>query len=416
MSNRQHPDVEAESFKQNVAAAAAYVNGLLDGQPGKPLYQRYREQLEQVTPHTIFAVFYQLYAQEIPAEKILTVLDKAINVFHQPLSRYEWTRPQPQTFPGLLRAENQALTGRLELIKAIIKSGPDQTQHLAAAVNELAAFKAHYQKKENILFPYMEKKMEHYHGLAIMWALHDQARSQIKKSINVISSRDSSLMQINQAIGRLFFVLYGLVQKEEWILFPIAQEVIQPSEWEEMLIQSREYEWAYIDGPQEIVNEQFSEPENKINSIEKSIMGESATEQIYMETETGRLSFDQIEQVFSALPVDLTVVDEDNRVCFFTRPAERIFPRSPAIIGRKVEHCHPPQSVGRVMAIIEAFREGRRDSAQFWIQLHGRFILIQYFALRGKLGQYRGTLEVSQDITDIRQLDGERRLLDWTPE
>ena len=112
------------------------------------------------------------------------------------------------------------------------------------------------------------------------------------------------------------------------------------------------------------------------------------------------------------LPVDVTYVDANDEVRFFSATKERIFPRSPAIIGRKVQKCHPPASVDKVQAIVNDFREGRRDEAEFWIQLGGKFIHIRYYAIRDEQGGYQGTLEVSQDVTHIRALEGERRLLD----
>jgi len=113
------------------------------------------------------------------------------------------------------------------------------------------------------------------------------------------------------------------------------------------------------------------------------------------------------------LPVDITFVDEHDEVCYFSGAKHRIFPRSKAIIGRKVQNCHPPKSVHIVNEIIAAFRTGKKDHADFWIQMKGSFIHIRYFALRNESGEYKGTIEVSQDATDVRQLQGERRLLDW---
>ena len=130
-------------------------------------------------------------------------------------------------------------------------------------------------------------------------------------------------------------------------------------------------------------------------------------------TETGVLSFEEILMVFNTLPVDMTFVDENNKVNYFTRPKDRIFPRSPAIIGRDVQKCHPPESVHVVNEILDSFRSGKENSATFWIQMKDKKILIQYFALRNAGGEYRGTLEVSQDITGIIKLEGERRLLQF---
>jgi DUF438 domain-containing protein len=113
------------------------------------------------------------------------------------------------------------------------------------------------------------------------------------------------------------------------------------------------------------------------------------------------------------LPVDLSFVNENDEVVYYSQTKERIFPRSPGVIGRKVQNCHPPKSVDTVQKILDEFRAGKKDVADFWIQLQGKFFHIRYFALRDVSGNYRGTLEVSQDITDIRKLDGQKRLLDW---
>jgi hypothetical protein len=132
--------------------------------------------------------------------------------------------------------------------------------------------------------------------------------------------------------------------------------------------------------------------------------------------DTGLLGLDQVNLLLSHLPLDIMFVDEHDEVRFFSRGEERIFPRSPGIIGRKVQNCHPPKSLHMVQRIVDAFRAGTKSTAEFWITIKGRFVHIRYFAMRDPQGGYRGTLEVSQDVTDIRALEGERRLLDWKEE
>jgi len=129
--------------------------------------------------------------------------------------------------------------------------------------------------------------------------------------------------------------------------------------------------------------------------------------------DTGQLSLDQINIMLKHLPVDVSFVDASDELRYYSDTPQRIFARAPAVIGRKVQNCHPPKSVHVVQKIIDAFRAGEKDSAEFWIEIKGRFIHIRYFAMRDKEGRYRGTLEVSQDVTEIRKLRGERRLLDW---
>ena len=132
-----------------------------------------------------------------------------------------------------------------------------------------------------------------------------------------------------------------------------------------------------------------------------------------IELETGALTPEQINLLLKNLPVDVTFVDEEDTVRYFSAGAERIFPRSPGVIGRKVQNCHPPDSVHVVNRILEAFRKGERRVAEFWVQSRGRFIHIRYFAVHDEAGRYRGCLEVSQDVSGIRDLQGEQRLLDW---
>jgi PAS domain S-box-containing protein len=217
--------------------------------------------------------------------------------------------------------------------------------------------------------------------------------------IECLQRPDCQEAELNIGLGSLFFDLHGLVQKEELLLFPAASEILEEYEYMEMQKQSQEYGFPFIERPEAEHQEQQTAAVLK--------------EGYFLKTETGVLDLEQILQIFNTLPVDMTMVDENNKVRFFTRPKDRIFPRSPAIIGRNVENCHPPESVHVVNEIIESFRAGKEDSARFWIGLKGKKIMIQYFALRDSDGRYKGVLEVSQDITEIVGLEGERRLLHW---
>ena len=132
-----------------------------------------------------------------------------------------------------------------------------------------------------------------------------------------------------------------------------------------------------------------------------------------LQFETGSLSKEEVEAVLDSLPVDISFIDKEDRVKYFNKAEGRIFVRTKAVIGRKVQLCHPQKSVHVVNKILEAFKTGKKDVAEFWINLNDRLILIRYFAVRGKNGKYLGTVEVTQDITDIKKIQGEKRLLDW---
>lgn len=377
-----------------------YVKGLMYDENGKELYLKYRTFIEEVTPQEVFEIFHLILLEGNRPKEILIVLDKVINVFYKSLANYSWKWPEKGSFMDYLMRENRALEEKLEGIKEIIKDKSYKTgkEKLMLRIRELQEFNHHYLKKENILFPYLEKKMKKFDGLSIMWALHDETRAQIKKVIECLEAEDCKDAELNTELGKLFFAMYGLVQKEELILFPAASEIITDSEWLEMQRQSMEYEFPFIEKP---------EP------VEKDYLPD-IKEGCRFETETGALDFEEMLAILNTLPVDLTFVDENKKVKFFTKPKDRIFPRSPAIIGRDVEKCHPPESVHVVNEILDAFKDGKQDNAVFWIKAKGRMILIQYFALRDTKGKYIGTLEASQDITDIVKLEGERRLLQFS--
>jgi PAS domain S-box-containing protein len=132
-----------------------------------------------------------------------------------------------------------------------------------------------------------------------------------------------------------------------------------------------------------------------------------------LQFETGTLSKEEVEAILDSLPVDISFVDTEDRVKYFNKSEGRIFVRTKAVIGRKVQLCHPKKSVHIVEKILEAFKTGRKDVAEFWIQMNNRLVHIRYFAVRDKNRKYLGTLEVTQDITDIKKIEGQRRLLGW---
>ena len=132
-----------------------------------------------------------------------------------------------------------------------------------------------------------------------------------------------------------------------------------------------------------------------------------------LQFETGSLSKEEVDAILESLPVDVTFIDKGDSVKYFSKFGKRIFARPKAVVGRKVQLCHPKKSVHVVNSILEVFKTGKKDVAEFWIQLNNRTIHIRYFAVRNRNGEYLGTMEVSQDITDIKRIEGEKRLLDW---
>ena len=184
--------------------------------------------------------------------------------------------------------------------------------------------------------------------------------------------------------------------REEKILFPYILSTIS----EELLMRmNREgFEIGYP----------FIQPSKVISASEEITMNKDV-----VNLGTGSLSLEQIVLIFNHLPVDITYVDENDKVRYFSTPEKRIFPRTAAIIGREVKNCHPPESVHVVERIVQSFKNEEKDKAEFWIRMKGELILIRYFAVRDEMNNYKGVIEVSQEISDIKSLEGEKRLLDW---
>jgi DUF438 domain-containing protein len=392
----------------------AFSLGMMNGEDGRMLQEKYAEAIAQLTPLDMLKMEDRQIQMGLKTDVIKKDIDKVVNSFFKQLQAYEWQKPDEGSFLYYLMLENQAMTFRLNQIKKVLKSyskvESDQFEALREALiphfEALPAFEAHYIKKENILFPFLEKKWPYYRPLQVMWSLHDDARRMLKELIVLLNDPAAKWSDINPRIGKYFFMVFGLIQKEELVVFPVAAETIEAEEFLAMHQQSFEYPFPFIETPKQAI-QQGKKLETRQQATVKNPID------AVFSTETGTLDFEQIELIFNSLPVDLTYVDENDKVRYFTKPADRFFPRSPAIIGRDVRNCHPPESVDIVEKIIEGFRSGERSKADFWINMKGRFILIQYFALRNAKGVYKGVLELSQDVTATRALEGEQRLLDW---
>ena len=310
--------------------------------------------------------------------------------------------------------ENQELESRMKAIKQLVKTinvegiEEEQFQQLKADIRKklagLAEIEKHYSRKENILFPYLEKEWTDFRCLQVMWSLHDDVRVGLKLLDELLGDFDMSMEEFNYAIGTLYFSIYPLIYREENILFPVAYEELKETSWDEMLDQSADIGYAFIDPPT------ITKENDGLQGMEAGKGNQRESTDLNLGT--GYLSVDQICGAFDHLPVDITFVDEKDEVRYFNNSKNRHFPRSKAIIGRKVQNCHPPESLDIVNRIVETFRNGSKDSESFWIQMKGKFIHIQYLAVRDTDGNYMGTLEVSQDVTEIRGLKGEKRLLD----
>jgi hypothetical protein len=389
----------------------AFSLGMMNGENGRLLMERYKDAIESITPFDMLALEDKQLEMGITPGLIKKDIEKVVNVFFKSLANYHWDKPVEENFLYYLMLENKAFTFRLNQVKKIIKSYKDREQadfaemkmELLPHFKEFITFDAHYVKKENILFPYLEKLWKQYRPLKVMWSLHDDIRNQLKIIISILESQQSSWNNFNKILGKYYFLVFGMIQKEDLIVYPVAAETVSKDQWYDMHIQSFEYRFPFIEKPTKPTDTQ---PKKRTLNLPRN-------PKLGIQSETGNMTAEQALLIFNNLPVDLTLVDENDKVVFFNKAKDRFFPRSPAIIGRAVQNCHPPESLDTVEKIIAEFRSGTKQNASFWIQMQGRFIVIQYYALRDESGGYKGVLEVSQDITELRSLKDEKRLLDW---
>lgn len=382
-----------------------FVRGLITGGSGKMLIELHKDVIESVTPEETMAVLDRMFDEGFSTEIIKANVGKIINVFYKSLNTHSWDRPADH-FLYYLMQENRQVEVMIGEMKKVIKSlylepDPDEKflcEELREALKKLRSYELHYIKKENILFPYIENTFPQFRCLKLMWSFHDDYRKSMKTLEQILSAETPDKSVLNKELGKLFFVILPLIFREEQIVFPVAYRAIPRKAWDEMLQQSFETGWCYIATPKVI----------KYDDKPSALMDGK------INLSSGFLSVEQLILLFEHLPLDLTFVDEKDEVAYFSGGIHRIFPRSNAIIGRKVQNCHPPESVHIVNAILAAFRDGQKDQADFWIEFKGRFVHIRYFAVRNEKHEYKGTIEVTQDVTEIRQLKGQKRLLEWS--
>ena len=265
--------------------------------------------------------------------------------------------------------------------------------------NQIAAVDIRYTRKENQLFPYLEKRG--WNGPSTgMWTFQDNNRKLIKTVRQKLESRNFD--NIEHDINLMLSEVIRMIQVEEMRLFPIALDILQPEDWEQMKTGEREIGWMHKKS-----TPSTSETTDSNNQSPQTALGE-------FKMNEGLMTLEQVNLMLQAIPFDLTYVDENDRVRFYNRGEDRVFPRSAGVIGREVRFCHPPKSVDTVLEILEEFRTGRQNEAEFWINYRGKTIHIRYFAVRDHLKNYRGVIEVSQDVTAIKKIEGERRLLNWS--
>jgi PAS domain S-box-containing protein len=384
------------------------------GIPIEKIKENFQKFLENVSPSEIVEIEQELISEGISREEIQRLCDLHLAIFKEQLEKQK-IEIAPTSPIGILIEEHkmlQQITEKLIILNEKIQKAEnidlviEELSQIKHILNELIDAEKHYLREENVLFPILEK-----HGIteppAIMWMEHNQLREN-KKQLKTLIDNSTRISfsdfkeQLSKLINSIKSVLDAHIYKENNILFPVAQRVITEREWIDIREDFDEIGYCCFTPPIE------KPPIEKIAKEEKPEKPMDT-----LQFDTGNLTKEEIEAILNTLPIDITFVDKDDTVRFFNKAEKRIFVRTKAILGRKVQLCHPQKSIHIVNRILEAFKKGEKDVAEFWINKDGRLIYIRYFAVRDKNGKYLGTLEVTQDITDLKKIEGEKRLLDW---
>ena len=405
----------------------------------------------------IAAMEQELMAEGVPAQEIMGMCDLHSQVVRDILVEKASAPPPPGHPVDTFRRENEALRAQAASLRSALGalapgSGGDEAPVDPALLlvcrrlfSGLMDVEKHYQRKEHLLFSCLER-----HGITgpstVMWGKHDEARALLKELGTALAEGEGTAGEwrlVAQTVAEpALSAVEEMIFKEERILLPMALQNLTETEWGEVFTQSPRFGYCLVDPRTGYEPPPVASDVPAAASAEASRSGvafapfaaggrarplpmagaapasggKSLPEAVgkgLVVLPTGALSLEQLKAVFATLPVDVTFVDADDRVRFFSEGKRRVFERPRAILGRLVQHCHPPGSVDVVERILSDLRSGRQDVAEFWIDFKGRFAHIRYFALRNDGGVYLGTLEVTQDLTRERALQGERRLLQY---
>lgn len=387
---------------------------LHDGQSQETVREELLKSLSNVPYEEVVEVEQELTKEGLAEAEILKLCDAHSAVLHGNIDLSK-ARKIPAGHPvDVMLKENGELkklaVSIRQLLEEIKNSGDKNLDQnllkLRGFFNNLYDVDKHYLRKEYLLFPYLEKL-----GISgppkVMWGKHDEIRGQIKGAIELLKT-DGITAEELLASAEIVLVpavngVVDMTTKEEEILLPMSLDKLSDDDWYEIDRQSLEIGFCLYDPPQNW--KPAGAPDDTLAEMNKS--GGN------IQLPSGSFSVEELLAILNSLPVDMTFVDRNDKVKYFSQAKERIFQRNRAILNRDVRLCHPPASAHIVDKIIDDFRSGRKSRAPFWINMGGKMIHIEYFALRNEKGEYLGTLEVSHNVQPYRDLEGEQRILSY---
>lgn len=400
----------SNSKDDNKEMIKSLIKKLHAGENPDKVKEEFKELIRGLTPLQISVAEEQLIKEGMPAEEIHHMCDVHLAVMQETIT--EDMNLAPDGHPvNILMQEHAILLEYANNLRNLYKDIKDkksldeidaEMKKIISIVDHFKASESHYLREENILFSVLEK-----YGVTqppkIMWMEHDRVRDIEKNLYSLMNNKEKIeysdfLKQFHTYAHGLAELLSSHFSKENKVLYPTAMQLFSESEWKDIREQFDEVGYCCFTPER---------PEDKKQQVKKEV----AIKDGEVDLGTGKLSLEELKLLFKHLPIDITFVGKDDTVKFYSEGPDRIFIRTPSVIGRLVENCHPNKSIDRVLEIVEGFKNNTLDKAEFWLKIKGMLIFIRYFPVRNKEGEYLGVLEVTQNVTEIQKLEGEKRLL-----
>lgn len=396
-------EINNREFRQQVLKEL--ISELHDGKSVDDVKEKFAEVFGNVSAEEIAQAEQALIADGLPVTEVQRLCDVHASVFKGSIEDIH-RAPVSSELPGhpadTLKRENSAIEKEIDEVRTQLALLPDSDakDKVKAGLKRLTEIDRHYLKKENLFFPYMEQ-----YGITappkVMWGVDDEIRAQLKAVLAKLASEE--LSSLAEEIEAFLDKAGEMIFKEENIMLPMLLENLTQDEWNTIADESEELGYCLIDSVP-VWTPSAGKASEAAAQEQPGIAGA-------IHLPTGVLKVEELSRMLDTLPIDITFVGKDDTVRYFSQGAERVFPRTKAIIGRKVSNCHPPASVHIVEKLVEDFKAGRKDHEDFWINMGEKFILIRYFAVRDEAGEYLGVLEVTQNIRPLQAIEGEKRLV-----
>lgn len=384
------------------------ISQLHQGKTVEEVKQQFEEAFGGVSATEISEAEQALIAEGLPVSEVQRLCDVHAAVFKGSIEEIHAAEDKSQ-IPGhpanIMKRENLIIEEIIDTkISPLLKKPPQEinTGELLSALEQLRQVDIHYLKKENLIFPYMER-----YGITgppkVMWGVDDEIRAAIKEAISHLSERREITADYIEKVAAAVNSVKEMIYKEENILLPMLMETLTQDEWKRISDESAQFGFLIDDVPK-----WAPEKQQQAKPVQAEPQESHAG---FITLPTGVLKVVEITRILDTLPFDITFVDKNDIVKYFSQGKDRIFHRTKAVIGRNVANCHPPASVNIVRKIVEDFKSGAKEHEDFWIKMGERYVFIRYFAVRSETGEYLGVLEVTQDIKPIQEITGEKRLV-----